>query len=78
MRCRLIADPWCPQCAFTYVYLADRSTCPEPDDHCNWKAPRYHEDVLPVVRAVSEAARTGAAAAKLNGAIDLRRRPRLA
>ena len=40
------------QGAIAYVYLADRSTCPNPGTTCNWKLPpRYKEDVLPVARA---------------------------
>jgi hypothetical protein len=60
------------QGAFAYVYLADRSTCEQADERCDWKVPpRFEEDVLPVVRALEVASRTGATAAKLNGAIDL-------
>lgn len=33
--------------AMAYVYLADRSQCPGPNDPCPWQAPpRYAEDVL--------------------------------
>jgi hypothetical protein len=60
------------QGAFAYVYLADRSTCPQPGTRCDWKrAPRLNEDVLPVARAFFEASRTGAGVPALRGAIDL-------
>ncbi|CAN5781995.1 hypothetical protein BH23GEM11_BH23GEM11_04990 [soil metagenome] len=60
------------QGALAYVHLADRSTCPGPQDRCDWHAPpRFEEDVLAVVRAFDTAGRTGAGAWKLEGAIDL-------
>jgi hypothetical protein len=55
-----------------YIYLADRTTCPKDDDHCNWsKPPRFNEDVMPVVRAFDKANRTGDPIARLKGTIDL-------
>ncbi len=60
------------QGAIAYVHLANRSTCPRPEDRCDWRSPpRYEEDVLAVVRAFDAAGRTGAAGSKLEGAIDL-------
>jgi len=55
-----------------YVYLADRSTCPNEHDPCDWiKPPRFHEDVMPVVSAFYEANRTGNPIPRLKGTIDL-------
>jgi arylsulfatase A-like enzyme len=51
-----------------YVYLADRSTCPNEHDPCDWtKPPRFHEDVMPVVTAFYEANRTGSPYPKAEG-----------
>jgi len=55
-----------------YVYLADRSSCPNEHDVCDWKKPpRFKEDVMPVVRAFYNANRTGDPVRKLKGTIDL-------
>ena len=55
-----------------YVYLADRSTCPKPGDHCQWnRPPRYQQDVLPLVRAFDRENRTGSPIPRLKGTIDL-------
>ena len=55
-----------------YVYLADRSTCPEEHQACDWKKPpRFQEDVLPIVKAFYEANRTGDRVPQLKGTIDL-------
>jgi len=55
-----------------YVYLADRSTCLNEHDPCDWdKPPRLKEDVMPVVRAFYDANRTGTPIPRLKGAIDL-------
>ncbi len=55
-----------------YVYLADRSTCPNEHDPCDWtKPPRFHEDVMPVVTAFYEANRTGRPIPQLKDTIDL-------
>ena len=60
------------QGAIAYVYLADRSTCPNPGDKCDWtKAPRFKEDVLPAARAFYWANRTGRNSPKLKGTLDL-------
>lgn len=55
-----------------YVYLADRSTCPEPGTRCDWsRPPRMQEDVLPVARAFHRAASEPGRAGGLHGALDL-------
>ena len=55
-----------------YVYLADRSTCLEEHQACDWKKPpRFQEDVLPIVKAFYEANRTGDRVPQLKGTIDL-------
>lgn len=60
------------QGAMAYVYLADRSACPRPEDRCDWRRPpRLAEDVLPVVRAYDAANRTGAGVPALRGTLDL-------
>lgn len=60
------------QGAFAYVYLADRSLCPDKGDRCDWnRPPRLAEDVLPVVRAYDAANRTGAGVPELRGTLDL-------
>ncbi|WP_081713913.1 alkaline phosphatase family protein [Cystobacter fuscus] len=59
------------QGAMAYVYLADRSTCPEPGQRCDWnRPPRWEEDVLPVARAFHRANLTGEGAADMKGALD--------
>jgi hypothetical protein len=60
------------QGAFAYLYLADRSSCPEDGDRCDWiRAPRFEEDVLEVVRAIDTANRTGDPVPMLGGTIDM-------
>ncbi len=55
-----------------YVHLADRSTCPNEHDPCDWqKPPRFREDVMPVAKAFYEANRTGRTLPRLKGTIDL-------
>ena len=55
-----------------YVYLADRSTCLEEHEACDWKKPtRFQEDVMPIVKAFYEANRTGDRVSRLKGTIDL-------
>jgi hypothetical protein len=55
-----------------YIYLADRSTCYPTGHKCAWaQPPRFHEDVLPVVRALDAANRTGSRISALKGTIDL-------
>jgi hypothetical protein len=53
-------------------YLADRSTCVEPGQRCDWHpAPRTEEDVLPVARAFDAANRTGEGVPALLGSLDM-------
>lgn len=60
------------QGAMAYVYLADRATCPAVKDSCDWsRAPRWKEDVLPMLRAFDAANRLGAVVPELQGTIDL-------
>ncbi|HLI82262.1 MAG TPA: alkaline phosphatase family protein [Candidatus Binataceae bacterium] len=55
-----------------YIYLADRSTCPNEDDRCDWKQPpRLEEDVIPVLKTLYRSNLTGRPVAKLKGTIDL-------
>jgi Type I phosphodiesterase / nucleotide pyrophosphatase len=66
--------------SIAYVYLADRSTCPNPSNKCDWtKPPRYKEDVMPAVRAFYQANKTGKGAPRLKGKLEmiLARRPGL-
>lgn len=47
------------QGAFAFLSLADRSTCPDEGDSCEWpRPPRREEDVLPAARALARAAAT--------------------
>ncbi len=60
------------QGAFAYLYLADRSTCPNQGERCAWiSAPRFEEDVLAAVRAIDVANRTGEPVPELGGTIDM-------
>jgi len=60
------------QGAMAYVYLADRSTCPQPKSPCNWKlAPRFEHDVLPLLRAFHAVNTTGKPIAALRATLDL-------
>ena len=65
--------------ATAYVYLADRSRCPGPNDVCPWDLPpRYAEDVLPAAEAYFRANRDGTYAPQMKGTLDmiLVRRPK--
>jgi hypothetical protein len=54
------------------LYLADRSTCREPGDECDWrKPPRIEEDVVPLVEQLYHAAFDSSALGGLAGALDL-------
>lgn len=58
--------------ASSFVYLADRSTCPNEGDRCDWsRGPRLAEDVLPLARGFYEASARGAYVPELQGALDL-------
>src|SRR6267142_993060 len=60
------------QGAISYVYLANRSTCPNPGQTCNWKKPpRFEQDVMPVVRAMYKENLTGKFTPRMKGALDL-------
>lgn len=60
------------QGAIAYVYLADRSTCPNPGTTCDWKRPpRYKEDVLPVARAFYWANKRGRPVQLMKDTLDL-------
>ncbi|HVO94491.1 MAG TPA: alkaline phosphatase family protein, partial [Terriglobales bacterium] len=55
-----------------YVYLADRSTCPQEHEACEWaRPPRYKEDVLPALEAFDKANQRGEIVPELKGTIDL-------
>jgi hypothetical protein len=67
------------QGAMAYVYLADRSTCPQPGQPCDWtRMPRFREDVLRVAEAFHRNDRDGDLVPALRGTLDLvlARRPR--
>jgi hypothetical protein len=54
------------------IYLADRTTCPDDDDNCDWKKPpRFHEDVIPVLKSLYQSNRRGRPIAGLKGKLDL-------
>ncbi len=60
------------QGAIAYVYLADRSTCPNPGMTCDWKRPpRYKEDVLPVARAFYYSNKYGRRVPQMKNTLDL-------
>jgi Type I phosphodiesterase / nucleotide pyrophosphatase len=60
------------QGAIAYVYLADRSTCPNPGTTCNWKVPpRWREDVRPVSRAFYTSNKTGKPVPQMKNTLDL-------
>ena len=60
------------QGAIAYLYLADRSSCANEGQRCDWaRAPRLEEDVLPVVRALDAASRRDVGDGGLGGAIEM-------
>lgn len=60
------------QGGMAYVYLADRSTCEDPGQQCDWqRPPRLQEDVLAVARALYRASATGEGVPALRGTLDL-------
>jgi len=60
------------QGAISYVHLADRSTCPNPGQTCDWKRPpRFERDVMPVVRAIYKENQTGDITPRMKGTLDL-------
>jgi hypothetical protein len=60
------------QGAISYIYLADRSTCRNPGQTCDWKRPpRFEQDVMPVVRAIYKENQTGNITPEMKGTLDL-------
>ena len=60
------------QGAMAYVYLADRSTCVQPGQRCDWtRPPRYQDDVLAVAEAFHRNNRDGSLAPALRGVLDM-------
>lgn len=60
------------QGAIAYIYLADRSTCPQKGNRCDWqRPPRLEADVMPVVRAFYKVTTTGEPIPELKGTLDL-------
>jgi len=54
------------------IYLADRTTCPNDDDKCDWKKPpRFEEDVLPVLNSFYRSNQRGRPIPGLKGKLDL-------
>lgn len=65
--------------ATAYVYVANRATCPNPHDVCDWREPpRYEEDVLPMAEAFFKNNQDGSLAPSIKGNLDLilTRRPK--
>src|SRR5260370_20634225 len=51
---------------------ADRSTCPNAGQNCDWKQPpRFDKDVMPVVRAMYKENLTGKITPRMKGTLDL-------
>ena len=66
------------QGAMAYVYLADRSTCMNEKQLCDWpKPPRYEEDVLAAAEAFYKNDQDGSLVPEMKGTLDmiLTRRP---
>ena len=60
------------QGSMAYIYLADRTTCPNDDDNCDWKKPpRFEEDVMPVLKSLYRSNQRGRPVAGLKGKLDL-------
>jgi hypothetical protein len=60
------------QGAIAYVYVADRSTCPDRGDPCDWTTPpRFEEDVLAAADAFFRNNETGSLVPKLEKTLDL-------
>jgi hypothetical protein len=56
----------------SYLYLADRSTCLQSGQRCDWRRPpRFVKDVLPVLRALYSSNGTGRPIAGLKDTLDL-------
>jgi len=55
-----------------YFYIADRSTCAEEHQPCDWpKPPRFKEDVLPTLQAFYKANQSGNFVPELKDTLDL-------
>ncbi len=66
------------QGAMAYVYVADRSTCADEKQSCDWsRPPRYAEDVLAAAAAFHENNEDGYLVPEMRGTLDmiLTRRP---
>jgi hypothetical protein len=60
------------QGSMAFIYLADRTTCPNDDDECDWKKPpRFEEDVIPVLKSLYRSNQQGRPVAALKGKLDL-------
>ena len=58
--------------AMAYVYVADRSSCPERGSRCDWsRLPRFDEDVVPLAEAFHAANARGEAVPALRDTLDL-------
>ena len=63
---------WVAGGATAYVYLADRSTCGQGSELCDWtKPPRFEEDVVPLAEAFYRASKDGTGMPGMKGAIDM-------
>ncbi|MDB4987618.1 MAG: phosphodiesterase [Myxococcaceae bacterium] len=60
------------QGALAYVYLADRSSCPDTSHACDWvRPPRYEQDVLPAAEAFYRNNLDGSLSPGMKGTLDL-------
>ncbi len=60
------------QGAIAYVYLADRSTCANPSQACDWtRPPRYEADVVPAADAFYRNNLDGSLAPGMRGTLDM-------
>jgi hypothetical protein len=60
------------QGSMAYLYLADRSTCPNEHQNCDWKKPpRFEEDVIPVLKSLYRSNKLGRPIRGLKGKLDL-------
>ena len=55
-----------------YIYLADRSTCPDDGDQCDWRQPpRFKQDVMPVLKTLYRSNLKGRPVPELKNSLDL-------
>ena len=60
------------QGGMAFAYIADRSTCPDEGDQCDWeRPPRYEADLLEAAEAFYQADREGRYASKMQDSLDL-------